>query len=195
MLCFLSNIIKAQTNHYITTYSPGAYFFNYAGYKFNKPYHQNPLALNYTIKKGTKGIVVDLIYFSISYGRNYENKFPYLQMRRGGFINISYLKNIKESNKLQFNLLGGISSKITSDMITINQYSNGTWGESNSDIEASNEWGGLGINLGLNLKYFLSHRFYLNGGVKTTNFIIKTKYQTNTIFTECGIGLKLGKIK
>lgn len=173
--------------------SPGTYFFNYAGYRFHKPYHQSILGgISVGTNKNKHGILMDCTLIAIPYKERNSNG-PTLYMRAGLFVNVSYIKEIISKRTMEGNLFLGLSTKYSMDDILLYVFNQGTWSEGILDQHAI-ETGGIGTHIGFNMKKYLTRRLYINSSIKSVNYLIATKYQTHTIFTEIGFGIRMGRI-
>lgn len=186
-------------NNQVSIITPGAYFFNYAGYKFNTPYKQQTLrtipSLSYMYIKNKRGFQITGVLYDYTYisRKNMINLKDSTVISRNGFcLSLDYVYNLKQNNLGDVKLLLGLSSKVSYSDIHKFTISHGTWSESISDQDAS-QVGGLALNVGVNCNIKIYKRFFITSTLRSINFLLGGKYQKNSIWFENGIAYRFGK--
>lgn len=186
-------------NNQVSIITPGAYFFNYAGYKFNTPYKQQTLrmipSLSYMYMKHRRGFQIT----GIIYGFEYVKRDKMINMKdntiisRTGFcLSLNYVHKLIEHKRFDLMFITGISSKVSHSDIHRFKINHGTWSESISDQDAS-QVGGLALNVGVNSNLKIYKRFFITSTLRSINFLLGGKYQKNSIWFENGIAYRFGK--
>jgi len=183
--------------HQVSILTPGAYFFNYAGYKFNTPYKQQTLraipSLSYMYIKNNRAFQITGIYYGFTYVYNMINLKPNtVTIRNGFFLSLNYAHNLKKNKFGDIKLLLGISSKVSSSEIHIYTFSHGSWNEGHYDLDAG-QVGGLAINIGINSNIKIYKKLFFTSSLRSVNFLLGGKYQKNSIWFENGIAYRFGK--
>jgi hypothetical protein len=192
-LLLFSTYSHSKVNHYISTHVSGVTFYDKYGFKIDFIRPPDIPSTNYLLQYKKVGfeIFYDRLYFPTYFKSTYpENTLLYRTREDIGLCFHYYLLKSKIS---YISIFSGLTLKASNDHIFL--FRNITSGGFIEEHHESNNEIGVGIANGANLKCFLHKRFYINCTLRQMNLIDNSKFQRNTMVTEVGIGVRLGKLK
>jgi hypothetical protein len=142
--------------------------------------------------KNRNGWAVGFIFGQSGFKQKYTG-YPVLNDRESVNVYVNYIRQIRQWKKAELNAFAGLASKYSNETIIL--YNRGIDGRGSAVLDRNGyEFGGLATNVGLNAKYQLRKRLFLNASARTINYWAFAGYQTQGFFTEIGLGWRLGKL-
>jgi hypothetical protein len=187
-VCFCGICTFAQTNHFITSgYSVRPFYYD--KHKIERGEYYIPF-LNYLIQKPRFGLELYFSYTEVFYQKKHAKRveIPYTLLNRTTYLTgFSLHRRIVTKERWTLDLLAGMSMKSSDQQIYVRRPN-----YFETLLDNCPEFGNIGINLGGNVKFFMSKRFYASYTARHASFFY-TKCQSHILSNELGLGIKLGK--
>jgi len=193
LLLILTNRHQCLGQHFFSSNLCGVTFYDGRGYRFQYLRQDHFPSLNYLYRYKKIGFEFFYNQFKIAYYPWYKsptvpNTLWFRDRANIGICVHYYLLNKKQ---IHLSFLAGFGVKGSNDFTYLFTY-NGSFPE--PKFEPNGERG-VGVVGGINAKLFVHKRIYTNITLRQMNLIDNSKFQRNTLVTEVGIGVRLGKLK
>ena len=193
ILFVISTITQSQAQHFISSNLCGVTFYDGSGYRFQYLRQDYFPSLSYLFKYKKIGFEFFYNQFKIAYYPWYKSPTEpnTLWFRDRANIGICVHYYLLSTKHVNISLLTGFGLKSSNDFTYLYTY----FGTRNESYYEPNGERGFGIATGINAKLFVHKRIYANITLRQMNLIDNSKFQRNTLVTEVGIGVRLGKLK